>query len=64
VEELENRLRAVGRHLLTARTAELHMREAAAVLAIEADDAGLSQRRIAELLGVDRMTIRKWIGKR
>lgn len=64
MEELEKRLQAAGGNLLTARTAERHIRDRAADLAIEAAAAGVSQRRIAELLGVDRMTVRKWVGKR
>lgn len=39
-------------------------RHAAKAAAAEAADAGYSQRDIAELLGVDRMTVRKWVGKR
>jgi DNA-binding transcriptional regulator YiaG len=34
--------------------------EAASIKAAET----ISQHRIAELLGVDRMTVRKWVGKR
>jgi transposase len=33
-------------------------------LACIASEAGRSNRRIAELLGVDRMTVRKWVGKK
>jgi uncharacterized protein YjcR len=61
VEEIEKRLQTAGRNLLTARTAERQIRDRAAALAIEAAAAKISHRRIAELLGVDRMTIRKWI---
>jgi hypothetical protein len=64
VEELENRLQATGKNLAAAReVADIH-RDEAITLAGEAAAAGVSQYRIAELLGVDRMTIRKWVGKR
>jgi transposase len=64
VEELEKRLRSRGAVLAGIREDAERVRAQAIELAAEAADAGLSQRRIAELLGVDRMTVRKWVGKR
>lgn len=64
MDDIEKRLEARGRMLATARKAERGIFDAAAALAVEAADAGKSEYRIAELLGVDRMTVRKWVGKR
>lgn len=64
MDDLEKRLRAAGSELASARSTEVVARDAAAALAVEADAAKMSQRRIAGLLGVDRMTVRKWVGKR
>lgn len=61
MEELEKRLRSKGAVLAGIREDAERVRAQAIELAIEAADAGVSQRRIAELLGVDRMTIRKWV---
>lgn len=61
---MEERLRAVGQRLAKNRHNTAVAYDDACEAAYEALDAGLSQRRIAELLGVDRMTVRKWIVKR
>jgi transposase len=64
VEDNETRLRRLGAELAETRKATdsiyRRCRKAAAIAA----DENLSHRRIAELLGVDRMTVRKWVGKR
>jgi transposase-like protein len=60
----EERWRATGAAFTTAREDVEAKRHAAKAAAVEAADAGYSQRDIAELLGVDRMTARKWVGKR
>jgi transposase-like protein len=60
----EERWRATGNAFTTAREDVETKRNAAKAAAVEAADAGYSQRDIAELLGVDRMTVRKWVGKR
>jgi DNA-binding transcriptional regulator YiaG len=64
VEEIEKRLRVQGEVLAGTREEAESARGRSMELAIEAAAAGLSQHRIAELLGVDRMTVRKWVGKR
>lgn len=64
-EKMKRRLKVAGRNLLTARTAERHIRDAAAALAAEAyATKDFSQHQIARLLGVDRMTIRNWLEKK
>jgi len=64
VEEIEKQLRWTGSRLAEQREASELTWAKAREVATEAADAGLSQHRIAELLGVDRMTVRKWVGKR
>lgn len=54
----------VGTALSSARTAERLALGGAAVAAVHAADAGAPETKIAEALGVDRMTVRKWLGKR
>lgn len=60
----EERWRAAGNAFTAARSDVEVKRQAAKTAAVEAADAEYSQRDIAELLGVDRMTVRKWVGKR
>jgi predicted transcriptional regulator len=62
--EIEEKLRRTGTRLFNSRRALDDNYQQARTAAAEAADAGLSQHRIAELLGVDRMTVRKWVGKR
>jgi transposase len=64
VEEVEDWLEQHGRKLAKTRTTERKDLEAAEALTVEATAAGVPERRIAKLLGVDRMTVRKWVGKR
>jgi Homeodomain-like domain len=64
VEDNESHLLRIGAELAANRkenTAILRRARKYAAIYVE---AGLSQRRAAELLGVDRMTVRKWVGKR
>jgi transposase len=64
VEDIDDRLRKAGDELATNRKAQDASYRLARKLACIASEAGRSNRRIAELLGVDRMTVRKWVGKR
>jgi Homeodomain-like domain len=64
VEDNETRLRRIGDELAANRKTGADIFQRARDAATEAVEVGISHRRIAELLGVDRMTIRKWVGKR
>jgi predicted transcriptional regulator len=55
--------RAHGRKLAKARAVVVECSRVAQVLARSAHGEGVAETRIAEELGVDRMTVRKWIGK-
>ena len=57
-------LERAGRNLRSARNAEQRAFEAAADAAADAWNAGMTEVEIARVLGVDRMTVRKWRGKR
>lgn len=63
MEEMEKRLRVQGEVLAGTREEAERARGRSVELAVEAAAAGYSQHRIAELLGVDRMTVRKWLGR-
>ncbi len=56
--------RAHGRKLAKAREAAKEALRVAEVIARSAHDDGASEYEIARDLGVDRMTVRKWLGKR
>lgn len=56
--------RAHGRKLAKARAAAAEALRVAEVLARSAQAEGISEYQIAAELGVDRMTVRKWLGKR
>jgi transcriptional regulator with XRE-family HTH domain len=58
VEETEENLKKIGARIASSRQSLGAAWEDAQRAAAEAK---ISQRRIAELLGVDRMTVRKWI---
>ncbi|MCG5431252.1 helix-turn-helix domain-containing protein [Mycobacterium sp. MYCO198283] len=60
----EQERRAHGRKLARARAAQAEALRFAAVLARSARAEGVPETQIAEELGVDRMTVRRWIGKR
>lgn len=55
---------AHGRKLAKARAAVAEALRIAEVLALSAHADGVPETQIATELGVDRMTVRKWLGKR
>jgi len=57
-------LREVGAALARARANEAEARAKARKLALEAINAGQSEHSVAKALGVDRMAVRRWQGKR
>lgn len=57
-------LREAGAALASAREDEAKARAAARELALKAIDAGQSEHSVAKALGVDRMAVRRWQGKR
>lgn len=57
-------LRAIGRELGEARAAEREAAAKARSAAIQAAEEGRAEAEIARQLGVDRMTVRAWLGKR
>ncbi len=59
-----DRLIAVGRRLAQHRANAEAMREIARKTALRVLEAGASESEVARLLGIDRMTVRKWRGKR
>jgi hypothetical protein len=61
---LKMKMLEAGDAYKTSRAAVAEVMKEARELTREAHAAGKSEYRIAELLGVDRMTIRKWLGKR
>lgn len=63
VETLADALVAVGRTLATSRHREDTAKRHAAELAARAIAAGISERDAAKLLGINRMSLRKWLGK-
>lgn len=57
-------LERAGRKLRSARKAQKGAMEDARVAAIDAIEQGYTEVEVAATLGVDRMTVRKWAGKR
>lgn len=57
-------LERAGKRLTRARKAERDAYAAAETAALEAITDGVPEAVIANTLGVDRMTVRKWAGKR
>jgi DNA-binding protein Fis len=53
-----------GRNLAKAREAVAEHLEYARLTALAALTDGVTEVKVAELVGVDRMTVRKWAGKR
>jgi DNA-binding GntR family transcriptional regulator len=53
-----------ARKLARARAAATEALRVAKIMAQSAHDEGIAETQIAEELGVDRMTVRKWLGKR
>lgn len=62
--DTEESLRKYGRALSEARAAEREALATARAAAIRASEAGLSEAGTARALGVDRMAVRGWLGKR
>lgn len=60
----QEELARAGRKLRSARKAEQVALEAAKVAALQAIEEGQTEVAVAAALGVDRMTVRKWSGKR
>ena len=61
---MTSNLARAGRKLRSARKAEREAFEVAATAARLAWESGATEVEIAQALGVDRMTVRKWRGKR
>jgi DNA invertase Pin-like site-specific DNA recombinase len=61
--EWGTRLGRVGHRLAVARDKEAAVRKEAREAAIAAVKAGQSEAGVAKALGVDRMAVRKWLGK-
>lgn len=57
-------LERAGRKLRSARKAQKDAMEAAQAAALDALARGYTEVEVANTLGVDRMTVRKWSGKR
>lgn len=57
-------LERVGRKLRSARKAQSEAMEAGRIAALDALTEGYTEVQVANTLGVDRMTVRKWAGKR
>ena len=55
---------AFGKKLAKARSAAAEALRVAQIMARSAHSEGVPETQIAKELGVDRMTVRKWIGKR
>ena len=58
------RLTQAGEQLARARAAEKAAREHARELAVAAVNDGETESGVANALGVDRMAVRTWLGKR
>lgn len=56
--------KAHGKKLARARAASTEALQVAAEMAKDAAGEGIPETQIATELGVDRMTVRKWVGKR
>ena len=66
VDELadwERSLAQIGRRLAGVRVQEQSVKDHGARMAAAAMAAGLSERRAADALGINRMSLRKWLGK-
>ena len=61
---MTSELERAGRKLLSARKAEEAAFDAAKTAALQAITEGQTEVAVAAALGVDRMTVRKWVGKR
>lgn len=61
---MTDNLERAGRKLRSARKNQKAAMEEAQTAALEALDLGYTEVQVANTLGVDRMTVRKWAGKR
>lgn len=61
---MTDNLERAGRKLRSARKAQKDALEAARLAALDALACGYAEVEVANTLGVDRMTVRKWAGKR
>jgi transposase len=57
-------LESAGKKLRLTRNAQTEAYEEARIAALAALSGGVSESEVAAKLGVDRMTVRKWQGKR
>lgn len=64
MDDLDYQLKTAGDDLARAKAAMQTARDRARQVAHAALDAGHAEAAVARLLGVDRMTIRAWTGKR
>jgi DNA invertase Pin-like site-specific DNA recombinase len=56
-------LASIGRQIKAARNRLAKVMESAEQAAIEAHQDGMPETEIAKTLGVNRMTVRRWLGK-
>lgn len=61
---MTDELERAGRKLRSARKTEREAMKAARLAALDALELGYTEVEVANTLGVDRMTVRKWGGKR
>lgn len=61
---MSTEMERAGDRLRRARAAVEKATEEARLMALEALAAGAAESAVARTLGVDRMTVRKWAGKR
>lgn len=64
IPKVASELQTVGKRLRAARDAQAKAYEAARLAALASLADGVSESQVATDLGVDRMTVRKWQGKR
>ncbi len=57
-------LEAIGKSVVSTRTAADEAMQAARAAGLRMAEQGIAETRIAATLHVDRMTVRKWLGKR
>lgn len=62
-DDLTEALITMGRWLADVRHDEAKIKAQAKALAIEAIDAGIPERHVAKFLGINRMSLRGWLGK-
>jgi len=62
-EQIETQLAQLGKQLAAIRQRENELKNSLRDLAGLAYGAGVTEVRIAELAAVDRMTVRRWLGK-